>query len=64
MTRQEINREIIKQISEFNEEHPDLRFDQILWILGIENGQDNFYRESQATLDDVLRKREIPISGV
>ena len=32
MTRQEINREIIKILSDFNESEPDLRFGQLLAI--------------------------------
>lgn len=27
-------------------ENPDLRFQQLLWNLGIENGNDRFYEES------------------
>jgi hypothetical protein len=35
MTRQEYNREIIKQISEYIEANPDIRFIQTLWNMGI-----------------------------
>jgi hypothetical protein len=35
MTRQEYNREIIKQISEYIETHPDTRFVQALWNMDI-----------------------------
>jgi hypothetical protein len=65
MTRQEINRIIIKEISDYNERYSDLRFNQILINLdisqlkpeiinGVETGEmlglDLFNEESSKTL--------------
>ena len=35
-------------------ENPDLRFQQLLWNLGIENGNDRFYEESKITYNKVI----------
>ena len=35
MNRQELNREIIKKVVEYNEKYPDIRFHQILLNLNI-----------------------------
>lgn len=48
--RQQANREIVKHVQSVIEEHPELRFHQILWHLNIEDGTDQFYEESTATL--------------
>ncbi len=65
MNRQDINRIIIKAISDCNEQHSDLRFQQILSILDISKskpeyingnptgnmiGEDLFHEESLNTL--------------
>ena len=54
--RQEANRQIVKRIVDVVEKHPEQRFVQILWGLGIiksdANGQirDTFYEEPWITL--------------
>ena len=52
-TRYEYNKQILKILSDKVEQCPEMRFVQILWALGIDDGQDNFYKESKETLDDV-----------
>ena len=39
-------------------ENPDLRFQQLLWNLGIENGNDRFYEESKETNEIVIKNME------
>lgn len=46
-TRQEINRSILNIIDKMIDKYPDLRFEQILFSLGIESVE--FYRESSET---------------
>jgi hypothetical protein len=65
MTRQEYNREIIKQISEHIEANPDTRFFQALWNMNIvesngineETGRhdviDKYNEESYHTLNKI-----------
>jgi hypothetical protein len=65
MTRQEYNREIIKQISEYIEANPDTRFFQALWNMNIiesngmneETGRhdiiDKYNEESKQTLGNI-----------
>lgn len=54
--RQKANREIVKRITEVIEKHPEQRFIQILWGLGVItsdiNGEilDRFYEEPWITL--------------
>lgn len=52
-TRYEYNKQILKILSDKVEQCPEMRFVQILWALGIDDGQDNFYKESKETLNDV-----------
>lgn len=52
-TRQEYNKKILTYLSEKINQCPDMRFVQILWALGIDDGQDNFYEESKKTLEKV-----------
>lgn len=52
-TRYEYNKQILKILSDKVEQCPKMRFVQILWALGIDDGQDNFYKESKETLNDV-----------
>lgn len=52
MTRQEANRKLVKKISEMVEAYPELRFHQLLMINGISNGKDQFYEESEVTLNN------------
>ena len=65
MTRQEYNRQIIKEISEHIETYPDTRFVQALWNMGIitSNGLsettgkhdivDKYNEESKQTLGNI-----------
>lgn len=56
-TRLEANREIIIKLEDYLEANPDSRFIQALWALNvIEQNQDKFYEESEATLK-VLQER-------
>ena len=67
MTRQEYNREIIKQISEYIEANPDIRFIQTLWNIGIITSKgyneemdkhyiiDRYNEESKQTLDKIIK---------
>ena len=57
--RQECNQEIVKILEEAIKKYPDLRFGQILWLLGI-NGRDDknrlrdiFYEEPDVTLRNI-----------
>lgn len=63
MTRQEANRIIAKQIMHQVEEHPDIRFTQLLVALEL-NG--DFYEESEDTLEKMLERSaiyEVPYKG-
>ena len=54
MTRQEINKEILKELEEIVDIYPDLRFCQLLWNVGLHtyhNNVDAFYDESSETLE-------------
>ena len=55
--RQENNKEIIKYISNIVDKFPDLRFNQILWNLGLcihdSSGTDLFYEEPSKTLERI-----------
>ena len=52
--RQDCNRELVKIISEMVEKHHELRFGQILYILGVYcNNIDLFNEESRVMLDRV-----------
>lgn len=58
-TRQVYNREIAKIVSHFIEEYPDLRYCQILSMLGIsENGEDRFNEEPYDTYEKVCSRLE------
>ena len=65
MNRIELNRQILKELEEFIDSHPDMRFIQSLWALNIINSkpfynkglgyyeeriEDRFYEESSETL--------------
>ena len=62
--RQEANREIVKRITEVIEKHPEQRFVQILWGLGIISSNvdgeilDRFYEEPWITLTRVENNYE------
>lgn len=60
MTRQEANREILKRVSQMVEANPELRFQQVLSAMGINDNVmigdesyniDKFYEESVKTLE-------------
>ena len=51
--RQKYNKEILEILSEFIEEHPEMRFIQALWALDIVSLEDRFYEEPSKTLDKV-----------
>lgn len=49
MSRLEENKQIVEKISKIVNACPQLRFIQLLWALGIVDGQDRFYEESEIT---------------
>lgn len=49
MSRLEENKKIVEKISQIVDVCPQLRFIQLLWALGIVDGQDRFYEESEIT---------------
>lgn len=49
MSRLEENKQIVEKISKIVDVCPQLRFIQLLWALGIVDGQDRFYEESEIT---------------
>ena len=53
--RQKYNRELLKIISKEVEAHPELRFIQLLWDLGIVSAEDRFYEESDETLSRIRK---------
>lgn len=52
-TRYDYNKKILNILSEKIEQCPEMRFIQMLWALGIDDGQDNFYQESKETYEKV-----------
>lgn len=49
--RHKDNLAIIRRLSEIIDNHPELRFQQILYLYNmVENGEDKFYEESSETL--------------
>lgn len=53
MNRQDYNFKILDIIRAKAQEFPDMRFYQLLWLLGISNGEDQFYEESEITLNKI-----------
>lgn len=51
--RLETNLKIYELLGDFILDHPDLRFNQILWILNIVNKEDRFYETPEETLRKV-----------
>lgn len=49
MSRLEENKQIVEKISKIVDACPQLRFIQLLWALGIVDGHDRFYEESELT---------------
>lgn len=59
MNRQEYNLKILDIIRAKAQEYPDMRFHQLLWVFGATVEGDQFYEESEVTLNrllEVLRK--------
>lgn len=48
------NIKLLRIIKIIMNKNPNLRFQQILWKLGIENGDDRFYEESSITYKRVI----------
>ena len=57
-TRQEYNKEILKQLEQHIKIYPDMRFCQILYMLNIMDGSDKFYEESSTTFTNLKSKTE------
>lgn len=58
-SRQDANRQILKELSEIVETHPDLRFNQMLYIMSvIRNDMDTFNEESLTTLKHIQAYKE------
>ena len=53
MNRQEYNFKILDIIKAKAQEFPNMRFHQLLWLLDISNGEDQFYEESETTLNRI-----------
>lgn len=56
--RQYNNVLILSQITDYIDKHPDVRFIQALWNLGIIDKNDNFYEESECTLNKMKKGLE------
>lgn len=56
MTRLEANREIVRIIADAVERYPYFRYNQLMWHLNIEDGFDNFYRESSDLLGQIKER--------
>lgn len=54
--KQEINREILKILSDLNEKYPELRFNQLLFNAGVSQSEElKYYTESCETLKNMKR---------
>jgi 2-iminoacetate synthase ThiH len=53
-TRKDFNLEILELLKDKIEKNPDLRFNQILFALGL-NPDKDFYEESEITLDKITK---------
>ena len=54
MNRQEYNLKILDIIRAKAQEYPDIRFHQLLWVFGATVEGDQFYEESEVTLNRIL----------
>ena len=54
MSRQEYNLKILDIIKAKAQEYPDMRFHQLLWAFGATVEGDQFYEESEVTLNRIL----------
>lgn len=62
MERLKNNQEILQILNDTALKYPDMRFIQILWVLGIINKkdfliEDRFYEESEETLQKIKQKQ-------
>ena len=55
-SKRDVNMEIIAELTKFINKYPELRFNQILWILDIVSNEDRFYEPSNITLEKVKLK--------
>lgn len=55
MNRQEYNLKILDIIRAKAQEYPDMRFHQLLWAFGATIEGDQFYEESEVTLDRIKK---------
>ena len=55
MNRQEYNLKILDIIRAKAQEYPDMRFHQLLWAFGATVEEDQFYEESEVTLDRIKK---------
>lgn len=58
MTRKEANLELLKHLTEAAKTFDQLRFNQLLLVVGVVTKSDDFYEESEVTLDRTLAKLE------
>ena len=59
MPKRQDNYDILRELVDCIHKHPDLRFHQVLWCMGIVSDKDLFYEESYMTLRAIQkRKRE------
>ena len=54
-SKQETNLKIYEILGDFILTYPELRFIQLLWIMGIVNKEDRFYEPSEVTLEKVRK---------
>lgn len=54
-SKQETNLKIYEILGDFILTYPELRFNQILWILDIVSNEDRFYEPSEVTLEKVRK---------
>ena len=55
MNRQEYNLKILDIIRAKAQEYPNMRFHQLLWVFGATVEGDQFYEESEVTLNRILK---------
>ena len=55
--RDKYNKECLRELTEFLKDHPEMRFIQALWALGIVNSEDRFYEESEVTFNKIKENK-------
>ena len=50
---------IALELLDYIMEHPEMRFIQILWALGVADGTDLFYEPSKKTLDKIKARKDL-----